>query len=686
MSSVVSSLLLDIQGNVASLKQSLDEGKSQLGEFKENALKIGEAMGIAFGAEKLIELGKQFGEFALRVGETKEQVEALNINGSVEKATASVLALSQTFGVDLKESLSAINVNSQAFGETFDSSSKKVEQGLALTTGHAQEFLAIVQGYSRSFAAAGVSADQFAAIATQAVQKGFGDEAFAGLQKGIKQIELMSPTAQKALEAVGLNTQQIAQQIAAGTLTPLQVIQQMGEKLKELPSTSQQAAEAMNLFGKSSTQLAGFVQFLSDAKTNMNDLVDSATEGQQAMLHLNESTEQLDEIWTQLFCGSATYWTELKANLIDGLVTGLKAIANGVVESYNYFVDLYNQSFAFRIIIQALIADFKILWDSIKLIGNIGADVFEFLGREIKDVFTGNFKDIPKALATEFQNIAKDSAQWGKNIYDEFATAFKAAADARPLSHLTGIGDLSGEGEQKSVNGITGDGYVDQPDKAGGKSKSKGDNNSLLINIQKNDPSKYLDKIKTSIDGVVKTAQYMPDIFDKIGDSFSTNIEKTAYPAMEKLGESIGNAAQTGSASLQQLTNQTLQTAGSIIKANLAKAISEVIASAGDLPFPFDLAAISASVALVNSIPIPQFATGSQNFEGGWAKINEGGIGNGEAVFLPSGSAVLPARETQGFLGNNAAPKIHVNVTGRISGRDILLSQNETNRIINNSR
>jgi len=36
-----------------------------------------------------------------------------------------------------------------------------------------------------------------------------------------------------------------------------------------------------------------------------------------SLLHLSDSTKELDKVWVGLFGGSATYWNEIKATLIE---------------------------------------------------------------------------------------------------------------------------------------------------------------------------------------------------------------------------------------------------------------------------------------------------------------------------------------------------------------------------------
>lgn len=70
----------------------------------------------------------------------------------------------------------------------------------------------------------------------------------------------------------------------------------------------------------------------------------------------------------------------------------------------------------------------------------------------------------------------------------------------------------------------------------------------------------------------------------------------------------------------------------------------------------------------VNIPKIPNFALGTQYFQGGLARINERG---GEIVDLPSGAKVIPADKSQKIINNNnSAPQITIIVQGNVIGEE----------------
>lgn len=77
----------------------------------------------------------------------------------------------------------------------------------------------------------------------------------------------------------------------------------------------------------------------------------------------------------------------------------------------------------------------------------------------------------------------------------------------------------------------------------------------------------------------------------------------------------------------------------------------------------------NASVS-VSGVSMPGNAGGTDDFEGGWTKINERG---GEVAFLPSGSAIIPADKSDRLIESSTSntqttsfsPSVQITITGQ---------------------
>ncbi|OPZ65888.1 MAG: hypothetical protein BWY85_00247 [Firmicutes bacterium ADurb.Bin506] len=95
---------------------------------------------------------------------------------------------------------------------------------------------------------------------------------------------------------------------------------------------------------------------------------------------------------------------------------------------------------------------------------------------------------------------------------------------------------------------------------------------------------------------------------------------------------------------------------------------------------------VSSANISVTGVSMPSNASGTDNFEGGWTRMNEEG---GEVAFLPRGSAIIPADKSERLIagaasggsngGGSFAPSVQITVQGNMDGEtaDRLTAQME---------
>lgn len=134
--------------------------------------------------------------------------------------------------------------------------------------------------------------------------------------------------------------------------------------------------------------------------------------------------------------------------LIYLLVKNWEAVKRSLVDTANYFIDLYNESMAVRAAVQYIILGFKQLFTAGKLVVNLLingfklaartiVDSFKNIGTLVKAVLTGDFKAIPGILANAFKgqvdnvkNFVKEGIGDVKAFATDTASNIKSAIDA----------------------------------------------------------------------------------------------------------------------------------------------------------------------------------------------------------------------------------------------------------------
>jgi phage-related minor tail protein len=197
------------------------------------------------------------------------------------KLRNNVQAVAEHFGADFNEVLQSANNLSKAFGISIDDAMKLVQDGFVSGANANGEFLDTLKEYPRYFKEAGLSAEDFVAITTNAAQQGiFSDKGVDVIKEGNLRIREMTTATADALNNIGISAEQVQADLQAGSITTFDVMQMVAAKLNELPASSAAVGTAIaDIFGGPGED-AGleYIKTLASIQLNM-DAVKAATQG-----------------------------------------------------------------------------------------------------------------------------------------------------------------------------------------------------------------------------------------------------------------------------------------------------------------------------------------------------------------------------------------------------------------------
>lgn len=134
---------------------------------------------------------------------------------------------------------------------------------------------------------------------------------------------------------------------------------------------------------------------------------------------------------------------KMKAQLSTIAKKSLTAVIKEIVKAINYFIDWYNDSLLLRGVINALGTSFRLMWNAIKLVCNLGIDAFKRMGFAAKGML-----DILEGIVT----FDLSKAQKGfKEIFDISGTIKEAWHDIKNAG--IEIGNSFADGFENTVNG-----------------------------------------------------------------------------------------------------------------------------------------------------------------------------------------------------------------------------------------
>ena len=410
-----------------------------------------------------------------------------------------VIAVSDTFGLDFTETMQSANTMSRAFGISVSESLKIMQDGLVSGANANGEFLDTLKEYPRYFKEAGLNAEALVAISTQATKEGiFSDKGVDTIKEGNLRLREMTTATAAALDGIGISSKQVQKDLQSGSKTTFQVMQEVANKLKELPQSSSAVGSAIaDIFGGPGEDAGlAYIEMLGDVELNMDKVKAKSGDIAKAQEDELNATKELQDAMASLFDYTGGGFETMKAQLSTIAKKSLTAVIKGTIKAINYFIDWYNESLLLRGIINAIGTGYRLMWNAIKLVCNLGIDAFKRMGSAAKgilDILEGivtfdlskaqkGFKEIFDISGT-IREAWHDVKNAGAEIGNSFVDGFKNTVHGR-LNHLQLVdqGDIDtsgastggGENGRKTTGvGKTGTGKTGRHGKTGTTKEDK---------------------------------------------------------------------------------------------------------------------------------------------------------------------------------------------------------------------
>ena len=223
--------------------------------------------------------------FASLASTARQSMAVTQLTGDTGDAMRSlrseVAAVAEYYGKDFAEVLRSANALAKGFGISARDAMGLVRSGFAAGADAGGDFLDTVREYPRYFREAGISAEAFVAITTNAARQGvFSDKGVDAIKEANIRLREMTPATQTALEGIGMSAEAVQQALRDGSATTFQIMQQVAARLRSLPGDASEVGAALaDIFGGPGED-AGleYIKTLADVELGM-DAVKAATGG-----------------------------------------------------------------------------------------------------------------------------------------------------------------------------------------------------------------------------------------------------------------------------------------------------------------------------------------------------------------------------------------------------------------------
>lgn len=449
-------------GKVMEMGKSVEDLRVKFGALKNTALSLltnpyflamaGVAgVGMAF---------KWFYDYNKGIEEaTRKTMQFTGLFGDEMKSVRNqALAISETFSVDLGETLQSANVMSKQFGISVSESLKLLQDGFVAGANASDEFLENVKEYPTYLKEAGLNAEQFVAISTNATKQGiFSDKGLDTIKEGNLRLREMTTATAAALDGIGISSEKVQKELQNGSKTTFDIMQEVGNKLKEYPASSAKVGKAIaDIFGGPGED-AGlkYIETLGDIEMNMDKVKEQSSDVAKAQEKQVEANKRLKDTASALFDVTGGGFEMMKAQAAT-------FVSNHLTKLLRAIINLYNQSVAFRGLIQligfafksvgqvALVA-FNIIIDAIKLVARPARGLlqmfegfFSFDVKKMRDGFNSVFSGLGNTVKEAWGDLKKfgsgmaDAIVGGmKNTFNHANIKIPVSADAPSMATAT---------------------------------------------------------------------------------------------------------------------------------------------------------------------------------------------------------------------------------------------------------
>lgn len=353
---------------------------------------------------------------------------------AADKITTDTQAIADHMGKSFDDTIGAANTLVQQFGISWEEALTKIEDGIQAGADMNGRFIENINQFAPALRDAGVSVDEFVSILAETRNGIFDEKGVQDIVKGGTRLKAMTKQVADSLDACGISSKQMQEDLKKGNITMLEAVQQVAARLRELPENSQEAGQVMkNVFSRTAAEGGTLlIQSIADVNTNLDVAKESMGElGRLNREHI-EAQKELNGTLAALFKMSGTSFEEMTVSAKTYIVQGLTGIIRKCVDVANWFIRIYNGSEQVRSKIEGIGIVFKTVWSIIKNICVAMADEFAGIGKILEGVLTVK----PELIKEGVDTVKEGYKNAALNIADDFVDAFKTGAENIRKGHL----------------------------------------------------------------------------------------------------------------------------------------------------------------------------------------------------------------------------------------------------------
>lgn len=334
-----------------------------------------------------------------------------------------VQTVADTFNVDFKETLIAVNAVSKQFGISANEALQLVRDGFISGADVTGQFLDNLKEYPAYFNEAGISAEQFVAIITESNKSGiFSDKGIDAIKEANLRLREMTKATAAALDNIGISSEQVQKDLQTGAKTTFDVIQAISAKLSELPDNASSVGAAIaDIFGGAGED-AGlrYLRTLKDISLNLDEVKEKA--GQLGALQEEQLRSQLElqNALSALLDSTGGSFEEFKTSVEVFNNNVLKFLVVETINFINLLRDMYNNSVIVRGGFEGIVFVVRTLLDIIANGFGFAVDVISGLGESLIGILKLDWEQMNAGASRVLNSLPNLITQTLKDVEGNF--------------------------------------------------------------------------------------------------------------------------------------------------------------------------------------------------------------------------------------------------------------------------
>ena len=343
----------------------------------------------------------------------------------------SIIATADIMGADFKDTLATVDFLMAQFGMTAQEALQVVQDGFAAGADLNGDMLSKLQRYSPAFKDMGLSAKELAAILAQTRSGIFTDQGMDAIVMAGKKLREMSDTTRKALDAAGISSKQLEEDLASGAINGFEAIQRVSMALAKTGANTKETGQVMKeVFGRQAVNAGQeLLKSLATMSTSIDEIKEQTGEWGKQQQELIDKQTELKNVTSALFDVTDKGFEEMITQAKIYATQSLSEMVRWLIKATNQFRELNNESTLFRGTIELIAWAFKSLWAVCQWVFGLISNSLKGIGKDAR-----SFLKIMEGIITFDFSKAKEGfsdliSGWGKTFTSQVGTFKKFGAD-----------------------------------------------------------------------------------------------------------------------------------------------------------------------------------------------------------------------------------------------------------------